>query len=82
MTGREFLIKQCDEKFWEDDLNEEGNRFAQSYYATNKYYGDYEAILSAGLPTLYHVEDSWANFEKISEVLDRRYHEWKSGNAG
>ena len=82
MTGREFLINQCDEKFWEDDLSEEGNRFARSYYATNRYYEDYEAALAASLPTLYHVEDSWGNFDKISTVLDRRYQEWKSREAG
>jgi len=82
MTGREFLIKQCDEKFWEEDLSEEGNQFAQSYYATNRYFDDYEAALSSNLPTHYHVEDSWENFDKISAVLDRRYQQWKSGNVG
>lgn len=34
MTGREFLVQQCDKKFCEDDLSDEGNRFAQHYCAT------------------------------------------------
>ena len=29
MTGREFLFKECDEKFWDEDLSDEGNAFAE-----------------------------------------------------
>jgi hypothetical protein len=81
MTGREFLFKQCDEKFWETDLSDEGNAFARTYYATG-YLQDYEAAFGQAVPTPYHVEDSWENFDKISRVLDRRYQEWKAGTAG
>ena len=77
ITGREFLSNQCDEKLWEDDLSEEGNAFAKAYYETNRYYSDYEAALGTGLPSLYHIEDSWQNYERIAEVLDRRFHEWQ-----
>ena len=34
MTGREFLFGACDEKFWEEDLSDEGNAFAGWYYAS------------------------------------------------
>ncbi|WP_390609656.1 DUF7832 domain-containing protein, partial [Alteromonas gracilis] len=60
MTGTEFFIKVCDEKFWETDLNNEGLAFAQAYYETNDYFEDYEATLSLNEPTLYHVKDSWS----------------------
>lgn len=79
MTGREFLFKQCDEKFWEVDLSDEGNAFARSYYKTDRYLEDYEVAFGEDVRTLYHVEDSWANFDKISRVLDRRFQEWKAG---
>jgi hypothetical protein len=82
MTGCEFLLSQCDEQFWEEDLNDDGNAFAQDYYATDRYFADYESTLGEGLPTLYHVEDTWENFEKIAAVLDQRYREWKSRQAG
>ena len=78
MTGREFLMGECDEKFWTIDLNDEGNRFARDYYETNRYYDDYGDTLASGLPTLYHVEDTWENFDKLAAVLDWRYREWKS----
>src|SRR5262249_33118794 len=33
MTGRQFLFDQCDEKFTDEDLNDEGNAFAATYYS-------------------------------------------------
>jgi len=77
MTGRDFLEKECDEKFWEEDLNEEGNLFAKVYYEGNIYFSDYESTLAGGLPTLYHVENTWENYDKIAPIISRRYMEWK-----
>ena len=85
MTGRDFLFRQCDEKFWEDDLNEEGNRFAKWYYESNKegrpcYIDDYAQVFD-DMPnnSLYYLEDSWANYELMAKVIDRRFDEWKRG---
>jgi hypothetical protein len=78
MTGREFLFQVCDGKFWEDDLSEEGNAFAEAYYAPDIYFEDYEELLGAELPTMYHVEDGWAAFDKLAPRLDQRYATWKS----
>jgi hypothetical protein len=79
MTGREFLFQECDEKFWEEDLNDEGNEFTAWYYDTDDgYFGDYERVLSAGLETLYHVADTWDNYDKLSPVIDSRFAEWRA----
>src|SRR5262245_60012232 len=77
MTGRDFLFNECDGKFWDVDLNDEGNAFATAYY-DQRYFEDYETTLGAGLPTLYHVEDTWENFDRLSRVLDERFEEWRS----
>jgi len=77
MTGREFLIKECDEKFWDIDLNDEGNDFAKHYYETNDYIDDYSNILDNNLPSLYHVKDNWDNYNKMSVVISERYNKWK-----
>lgn len=77
MTGRQFLFNICDEKFWSDDLNDEGNAFAMYYYDSHTYYADYEATLARELPTLYHVADTWESYDRIGRVIDRRYYEWK-----
>ena len=77
MTGREFLFEVCDEKFWEDDLNAEGNEFAKAYYETDIYINDYNEAIGNTLPSLYHAEDSWENFDRVCEAIDQRFSRWK-----
>ena len=81
ITGRDFLIQECDEKFWNDDLNEEGLAFTNYYYSDDSgmklYIQDYEQILSNEVESTYYVEDTWNNYDKIARVIDIRYKEWK-----
>lgn len=77
MTGTEFLIKECDEKFWEDDLNAQGLEFARYYYESNTYFSDYENALLTDEPTIYHINDSWPNFDKLSPYIDRAFSKWR-----
>jgi hypothetical protein len=78
ITPGSFLIKYCDEKFFSDELNDEGNAFAKSYYSSNLYLDDYGRTLGDGLPSLYAVSDSWQAFDKLRPVIDKRYREWKA----
>ena len=83
ITGRQFFEAACSERFSERDLNEEGNAFAQHYYVdeTGKrgaYFSDYKKVLTAGLPSFWHVANTWENYEKIAAVISRRYEEWKN----
>jgi len=78
-TGAEFFQQYLDETLLIEQLNEEGNRFSLEYFDfdTGGYLTDYENTLAKTLPSLYHVEDSWNNFNKISIVIDDRYVKWK-----
>ncbi len=81
MTGRDFLIEMCDEKFWDDDLNEEGIAFTKYYYdfdSAVNYVNDYLEILGQEVESLYEVENSWENYEKLKLKLDSRFNEWKN----
>jgi hypothetical protein len=59
-------------------FNDEGNMFTYYYYGGGIYKRDYELILVKGLPSLYHVKDSWDNFGNISRVMDMRFKDWKN----
>jgi hypothetical protein len=74
------MMRYCDGKFTDEDLNEEGNAFASEYFDLEKgaYLADYEATLGAGLRDLYHVSDTWENYERLKPILDRRLSEWRS----
>jgi hypothetical protein len=85
MTPGAWFLAACDEKFTDEDLNEEGNRFAQEYYAhgegenykSGAYLNDYCGAFDDAAET-YAVADTWESFERLKPILDRRFDEWKS----
>lgn len=79
MTGRDFLFRECDEKFWEEDLSDEGNAFAHWYYDNEgPYLEDYERVLGAEVDSLYHVANTWENYDRIAAIIDQRFAEWRT----
>ena len=83
ITGRQFFEAACKEQFAEKDLNVEGNEFAEHYYRDaagerGLYFDDYKKTLAKGLPSFWHVADTWDNFDKIAPVIMRRYETWKN----
>jgi hypothetical protein len=82
-TPGEWFVNACDSKFTDEDLTEEGNAFAKSYYDADgsPFLADYEETLGSGLASLYHVPDTWESFDLLSPVISGRYQEWKRVNA-
>lgn len=79
LDGREFLINMCDEKFTDEDVNSEGYAFTEYYYEAEDggFFDDYEHVLMGDLPSIYHVENSWENYDKIAPVITKAYEKWK-----
>lgn len=72
ITPGDWFLSACDEKFTDEDLNDEGNRFAQTYYGgadglhmeIGSYFVDYSDAFP-GNATLYHVPDTWMTFDTL-----------------
>ena len=79
ITGRKLLFNELDEKFVGSLLTKVGKDFTRDYYETSCYIDDYDTVLGGALPTLYHVEDSWDNYDKLAPVIDQRFSRWKVG---
>ena len=82
MTPGAWFMAACDEKFTDEDLNDEGNMFAQAYFADpngglGTYLDDYTVTFSEVSET-YAVPDTWESFERLKPILDRRFDDWKS----
>jgi hypothetical protein len=79
LTPGAFFVKACDEKFTDEDLSLDGNEFAKGYYDAKEgeYICDYEAAVGAGLPSLYHVADTWENYDRLAPVIAKRYDAWR-----
>jgi hypothetical protein len=83
ITGKQFFEAVCKEQFGEKDLNVEGNTFAESYYRNTdgergEYFSDYKKTLAAGLPSFWHVADTWENYDRLAPVITKRYEQWKN----
>lgn len=82
MDGRQFLMDECDEKFWNEDLSDEGNAFAASYY-DEQYIDDYmDAIDDPDSEAVYHFANSPENQAKVEAVLDKRLAAWRREQRG
>ena len=80
ITGRDFLIEYCDEVLMGEEFTEDGLSFSEDYYEGD-YIFDYEKTLAENLPSVYHVEDTWENYDKLAPLIDKRFEEWKRNNS-
>jgi len=58
-------------------FNREGNMFSYYYYGGGLYRSDYEKLLAGDLPSLYHVDDTWENFKRVSTIISTRHSDWR-----
>jgi hypothetical protein len=74
MTGRDFLFKHCDGKFWDADVARAVLPFVHWYY-DKTYYEDL-ADFCARYETIYHAEDSVENAVAVAKLIDARFTTW------
>ncbi len=72
MTGAQFLMTVCDEKLSSHDLSPEGNRFAKAYFM-KEYVQDYADLFEPESPSLYELDDTWKNYDRLRPVIEARY---------
>lgn len=80
ITPGAYFFNHCDGKLTDEDFNQEGNIFAQSYFdfEKGKYLQDYENIVGKNLKSLYHVPDNWDTFDLLNPKINSRYEKWKT----
>ncbi len=59
-------------------LTPQGNAFAAAYFDFERgdYLKDFEDSFCEALPTIYHVEDNWDNYDYLTASIDVRYEAW------
>jgi len=80
VTPGQYFLATCDGKFTDEDLNDEGNAFAQTYFDLEKgqFIADYEQTVGANLPSIYHVPDTWETFDRLRPIFDQRLSVWRA----
>lgn len=80
MTGAALYRTNWDGILTSKELSDEADAFAREYLNIhNDIYTavDFTNILAAGLPTIYHVEDSIENYRILESKITERYQDWK-----
>lgn len=82
LTGGAFVISMLDEKLTDQEFNAVGNAFAIAYYEglnnDSCYVDDYVLAFGVTQDAIYSVEDTWANYDKLSPFIDARFAEWQA----
>lgn len=82
LTGAQFLLAECDGKLTDEELDDLGNEFAKFYLGTpdadGDYTGDYSDVLANDAPSIYHVADTWINFDLLKPKIDQRFDAWRA----
>jgi len=81
-TPGQWFIRNCDEKFTDEDLNEIGNNFTAFYYASDRapYLGVYESTLGLNVSHLYAVPDTWDSYDRLALKLSLAFKKWSKNS--
>ena len=72
LTGRDFLFAHCAGRLTSDALNKDGKAFTDFYYE-ELYLRDFGDVLVTAATGTYGVADSWANYDRLAAVIDKRF---------
>lgn len=80
-TPAQFYEQILDGVFDSDGLTQEAIQFTTDYFdfSNGKYVQDYLAIYDSTetMPTIFHVADTWENYDKLKDTLNKRLEEWR-----
>lgn len=58
-------------------FSHKGNLFTYFYYGGGIYRKDYTDLLASDLPSIYHVKDTWENYDIMKAKITERFEQWK-----
>ncbi|WP_300481581.1 hypothetical protein [Shewanella sp.] len=79
-TPGQWFIRNCDEKFTDEDLSPIGNKFAEYFYASDDapYLDIYEHTVGQHVSHLYAVPDNWETYDKLAPEISRAFNQWSA----
>lgn len=80
ITGAGFVLSMLDEAMTDQEFSKTGNAFALAYYQglenDSRYIDDYSEAFGVDEHSLYRVDDTWDNYDKLSHLIDARFKTW------
>ncbi|MEQ1501432.1 MAG: LON peptidase substrate-binding domain-containing protein [Myxococcota bacterium] len=74
------LFASVDGAVIDDQFTDEGLAFVATYFdlRTGAFLGDWTQTMAAGLPSEFHVADTWDNAAKFAAMVDARHAAWRA----
>jgi hypothetical protein len=57
-------------------LNRDGRLFAEAYYLSGYFLKAYKALFPEA-SSIYYIEDTWENYQKVAQLLTQNYDTWR-----
>lgn len=74
LSGAEFFLKECDGKFWDEDVRPEALPFVERYYGRGLYWKAYVNWVLSDLCDLpLEFAGSWEDYLQFEPMLDGAY---------
>ncbi len=83
MTPGQWVIQYIGGSLTKDLINDKGRAFSDMYYEPKWDYNYYEDLslyidtVLSQVESIYHLPDTWENFDALSETIDKRFKEYK-----
>ena len=83
LLGTDFFLKNCDGKFWDEDVSPEAQPFVVHYYDSGQYWRDYIDWVVNGLCGLpLEFVGSWEDYLRFEPLLDQAYQDFLDDTQG
>jgi len=81
ITPAEFFRDNCDGKFTDEDLNDLGNKFAQSFFEES-YLGVYAQAADPEnkFENIYEIPSDWETYDNVAPKIQYAFNAWKKQN--
>ena len=82
LPGVDFFLRECDGKFWDEDVSPELLPFVEEYYGGGQYWTDYVGWVLDELGDLpLEFVAGWEDYLKLEPLLDRAYEAFRGARS-
>ena len=76
-TGPKLFMTDWEGVLIGELMQDDPYRFTKLYYSSGDYEKDLMSTLQLGTKSIYTIEDTWENCEKVKAKIDERYDNWR-----
>ncbi len=79
MSGTMYFLKNCDGKFWDDDVADDALPFVEAYYNGDHYFADYgECCINDRDKPIYGVISDESDYQLLRDKIDAAYQRFQT----